>query len=74
MFHPDLREEIRYLNARLLYKTKKRDEALAEGDNEKATALLKQIQEIEEKIEICNVKVGAEDLSNAHDQRESSKG
>ena len=61
MYHYDIREEIRFLTARLLYKIKKLDEAVAAVSNEKALVLREQILEIEEKIQICQAEAAALD-------------
>ena len=60
MYHPDLREEIKFLKARLLYKTKKLDESIAAKEGPEKLALLKkEVQEIEEKLHVCQVEMDA---------------
>jgi DNA repair exonuclease SbcCD ATPase subunit len=61
MYHPDLREEIKFLKARLLYKTKKLDEARAANlGPEKLSELNDLIKELEEKLHLCQTEVDAQ--------------
>ncbi len=54
MYHPYLREEVRFLKARLLYKVKKLDEAVAaSNDGEQIDKLKSDVAEIETKLQIC---------------------
>lgn len=73
MYHSDLREEIRFLTARLLYKTKKLDEAMAAADSEKAAILQGQILEIEEKIQVCQAEAAAQEEYKANDGSKDDK-
>jgi DNA repair exonuclease SbcCD ATPase subunit len=72
MYHPDLREELRFLKARLLYKTKKLDEAIASNnDPEKIAQLKQEIKEIEEKLHICETEADADEKSSNEEWQQS---
>jgi hypothetical protein len=65
MFYHDLHEEIRYLKSRLLYKTKKLDEAvLSKESEERIVSIKEQIKDIEQKLQICT-----EELRSQEDGR-----
>jgi hypothetical protein len=68
MYHPDLREEIRFLKARLLYKTKKLEEATATNSGPEIIAgLATQIKEMVDKMAGCQTKVEAQEESENQD-------
>jgi hypothetical protein len=74
MYHPDLREEIKFLKARLLYKTKKLNEAVAANDDpEKVNALTTDVAEIQEKLSLCQTEVDAQDKNEDDEWQQSHK-
>jgi hypothetical protein len=71
VYHPDLRQEIEFLKARLLYKTKKLDEAvLNTGDSERIETLKEQILLIETKLQICREESKAQDETQRKDEQD----
>lgn len=64
VYHSDIRQEIGYLKARLLYKLKKLDEAMANGESpQRIDALKEQVREIDEKLQACREEARAQNES-----------
>lgn len=72
MYHSDLREEIKFLKARLLYKTKKLNEAkLANIDPEMQSILQHEVKELEEKLNLCQTEADAQAESENEENNKS---
>jgi len=72
MYYHDLSKEIQYLKSRLLYKTKRLDEAVASSQSEESIDNIRlQIRELEEKIALCSEELKSQDDAEGEEWRRS---